>query len=249
MTPEKAGTVFRELLQTSDGELGWFSRRAGLASEHDHEDLRKARELLQCLAGALASGPGTGWDRVQAAWSGMRQRHGAVETHTSSVAKPQWVRDLPPKPSLGAPAPGTEPYQAQQAERARFVPAAQPAHHAPPAVVSAPAPMMPPAARPPAGRPPVPKRAAAQAPPPPPRGEPVVVGGQMTLARYAAFCAACSTNPERVAVVEAEYGIHSAAQRAALDDHWQDEFDDDPALLAQWEQLCSQFRASLANRR
>jgi len=68
---------------------------------------------------------------------------------------------------------------------------------------------------------------------------------QWTVSRYAAFCAACSAFPDRVAQTQSEYGIADEASRRALDDHWADMFDDDASLQQQWERLFQQFRANL----
>jgi hypothetical protein len=59
------------------------------------------------------------------------------------------------------------------------------------------------------------------------------------------MCAACSASPERAAAVEREYGVGDPTARAGLDAVWQDRFDDDPSLLAQWERLFGQFRGQL----
>ena len=66
-----------------------------------------------------------------------------------------------------------------------------------------------------------------------------------SVASYAAFCAACANQPERVEAIQAEYGIGNAAHRATIDELWQDRFDDDAQLQQQWERLFAQFRGQL----
>jgi hypothetical protein len=169
MTPERAAAVFRELLQTPREELGSFTRRAGLMTRPVHQDLEQAQELLQAIALALQSNPGGDWVRVQAAWTGMRQRHGALPVTTSADPKPpEWVRQLPPEPSLADAAPGTAAYQDQQAKRARFVPPAPPQATAP-SPPFLPPPMIPANAAPPPALPPPPPRRPA----PPPQVHPL----------------------------------------------------------------------------
>lgn len=64
----------------------------------------------------------------------------------------------------------------------------------------------------------------------------------MSVHKYAAFCAACAAAPERVFQTMVEYGVNSPQAREALDESWQDRFDEDPSLQAQWEELFSRFR-------
>ncbi len=140
MRPEQAASVFRELLQTPNEALGHFAQRAGLRSNFNHQDLAQAQELLQAIAQALASAPGPNWEPVRAAWTGMRSKVGAIK-RPAVAQKPAWVRDeLPARPSLGDPAPGTEGRADQERQRARFVPVAQPQYVQPPAAAPAPAP-------------------------------------------------------------------------------------------------------------
>jgi hypothetical protein len=47
----------------------------------------------------------------------------------------------------------------------------------------------------------------------------------------------------------AGYGVHSAEERASLDQQWQDRFDDEPEILDKWEELFAHFRGSLRQRR
>ncbi|MBW2529420.1 MAG: hypothetical protein JRI23_34910, partial [Deltaproteobacteria bacterium] len=134
MTPNRAATVFRELLQTPDTELGQFSRRAGLHAQPDAQDLMLARELLQAVAAAIESNRRPDWDRVQSAWQGMRAKHApapataaadVADGYVAEPAKPGWVRqEVVQKPSLGALAPGVE--GAPEAGKGKFVPVARP---------------------------------------------------------------------------------------------------------------------------
>lgn len=357
MTPNRAATVFRELLQTSDPELGQFARRAGLHGQPEPQDLMRARELLEAVAAALESNRRTDWSRLQDAWRGLRAKHAPVAPaaaadalggYVSEPARPGWVRSEEiPKPSLGSPAPGTA--GAGPPGRAKFVPVARPRHvssasgggpdqqagaapeiaplpagaaptsgHEAPPSAAPPGVVVPTSAADPLGRPqpavpamlapvaagsalptapqapegftaqapsaasvphaPVPagaasppvEHAAAPASPPPPPHRAVSAapsgraphGGELdvaapsaadddagsihhSVAKYAAFCAACAEAPERTAETMASYGVGDADQRAALDDSWQDRFDDEPELLSRWEQLFAHFRSSL----
>jgi hypothetical protein len=65
------------------------------------------------------------------------------------------------------------------------------------------------------------------------------------VAKYAAFCAACAAHPDRVFMTQVEYGVTSPEAREALDEDWQDRFDDDPELHAKWEKLFQHFREQL----
>jgi len=117
----------------------------------------------------------------------------------------------------------------------------------------------------------------AAGPPPPPRRDPVgrpedaapagavdgpsvheaLPGGAdadagsiyQSVAKYAAFCAACAEFPERLAETLAGYGIRDAAERAAVDQAWQDRFDDEPDAMTKWEELFAHFRGSLRKHR
>ena len=64
----------------------------------------------------------------------------------------------------------------------------------------------------------------------------------MSVAKYAMFCAACAARPESVFQTMVEFGVNSPQARETLDESWQDRFDDDPELQAQWEKLFAQFR-------
>ena len=66
-----------------------------------------------------------------------------------------------------------------------------------------------------------------------------------SVAKYAAFCAGCAAYPEQVDYYFAQYGVADAGARAALDEYWQDRFDDEPALQTEWEELFARFRSSL----
>lgn len=260
MNPERWATLFRELLQTPDHELGHYARRCGLLTDPQHEQLIKARELLMALGQALESAPGPNWHRVDSAWVGMRQQHGALVPTGGPPKPPGWVREnAPAKPGLGDPAPGTAGFEDQQRQRERFVPAAQPGYVAPPVVAAAqpippaaPAPPPPAAWNAPAAAPageayaePPPRR-----PPPPPRrsvppATPSEESLEMSVARYASFCAVCAAYPNRVQNTQQQYGMADDAARRRLDDIWQDRFDADPALQEHWEQLFGQFRSRL----
>ncbi|MBI4954216.1 MAG: hypothetical protein HY908_19485 [Myxococcales bacterium] len=88
---------------------------------------------------------------------------------------------------------------------------------------------------------------AAPAPAAPPGGGSVSVYD--SVARYAALCAALAVFPERRASARLEYGIADDAAHAALDDVWQERFEEDPQQLAKWEQFVASFRASLERAR
>jgi hypothetical protein len=91
--------------------------------------------------------------------------------------------------------------------------------------------------------------------PPPPRQQPAHPAAapqvdpkhipEMSIARYAALCAACANQPERIQEIQIEYGLVNDRIRAALDAQWHDQFDDEPEMLTQWEQLFAQFRGQL----
>ena len=328
MNPERAASIFRELLQAPNSELINLPRRMGLMGNPTPPDLERARELLQALMVALESGPGPNWDRIGTAWEAMRRMHGEMQREALGDAKPAWIRDVPARPSLGDPAPGTASHASLEEERQRFVPQARPApaQHAayqqqpapqpqayPPAQPQqayAPAAQAYPSAQPPqaypsapsapptgyapqASSPPVhpshaatpqphggwgsqpgygapqaytpqsqapqpqappapqpPPPPARRAPPPPPQrsAEPQTSDQgsiETSVAKYAAFCAACATQPERAFAIQVEYGIESPEGRARLDEMWQDRFDDDAGLHQQWERLFSQFRGQL----
>jgi hypothetical protein len=66
-----------------------------------------------------------------------------------------------------------------------------------------------------------------------------------SVAKYAAFCAACAEFPARLAQTMAGYGVANEGARTQLDQLWQERFDDDPDRLAKWEELFQSFRASL----
>lgn len=69
-----------------------------------------------------------------------------------------------------------------------------------------------------------------------------------TTARYAAFCAACSTDPSRAEDTAREYGLPSDAARRRLADHFSDRFDREPGEQELWERLVLQFRERLRSR-
>lgn len=153
MTPSRAATVFRELLQTSDGELSLFARRAGLHGELGAEDLLRARELLQAVAAALESGREQDWTAIRAAWEGLRSKRSPVgvaspPVTTGEASRPAMLgRQVAAKPSLSDSAPGAS---ADQQDRRKFVPVARPRHVAAPQGAD-PAAQPPPAASPPPG--------------------------------------------------------------------------------------------------
>lgn len=124
MTPDRAATIFRELLQTPESELGHLPRRMGLPGHPTPPDLQQAKDLLDALVVALQSGPGPNWDRVNTAWSAMVTKHGKLDKSAMGYNQPAWIRDLPPKPTLGDLAPGSPGYAAGQEQRQRYVPPA-----------------------------------------------------------------------------------------------------------------------------
>lgn len=336
MTPNRAATIFRELLQTPDAELGQLARRAGLRGPLDPQDLSRARELLEAVAQALESNRRADWDRLRDGWTAMRSKRSSAATsaaaevagaYTAEPSRPGWVRsESVAKPSLGAAAPGLDP--SGQPARGQLIPAACPAE---PPTPSQPDPSRPPLPDVPAmlapvgagsaqpivpqtpagftvtgqpvppagiGPPPVPVARAspsipstapqgagptgltpAPAPPhhapagaaegqsaaapaqqafaaapegaPPPassRAAPAVDDGgsiYQSVAKYAAFCAACAQSPDRLADTLAGYGVRDGAERAAINQHWQDRFDDEPEVLTKWEELFAHFRRTL----
>ena len=301
MTPDRAATIFRELLQTPESELGHLPRRMGLPGNPTPPDLQQAKDLLDALVVALQSGPGPNWDRVNTAWGAMLSKHGKLDKSAMGYSQPAWIRDLPPKPTLGDPAPGSPGYASQQEQRQRYVPPSpqqhaapqqpavhaapqqpvvtapqQPAVHAapqqaipqqgghqagyppPPGLYSPPAGYAPPAIQvhgatpspPPAQASTAQASAPPQPPPPPQRSAPPAPAPsegdiQSSVAKYAAFCAACAAHPDRVFTTQVEYGITSPQMREQLDEDWQDRFDDDAELHARWEQLFQHFRKQL----
>jgi hypothetical protein len=224
MTPDRAASVFRELLATPKQDLNYFARRLGLPGNPDLGDLEHAKEILQILVVAMDSAPGPNWEKVTTMWGTLVARHGAVQPSALEPRPPEWVRDMPTKPTLGDPAPGTHGYQQQEVQRQRFVPAA-PQYTAPPSPAPAPA-----------------------QPPPPPQRKAKPDSIQESVAKYAAFCAACANSPDRVFATMVEYGIASPAARDELDEMWNERFDDDARLQQQWEQLFHQFRQQFGQR-
>ena len=300
MTPERVSMIFRELLQTPDEQLDGFARRAGLRSQPERDDLRRCHHILLAVGQALEASNPADWAKVQAAFEGMQQLTqtpqgnsaaagaAALAAQQAAPEKPEWIRDLPPMPSLGDPAPGTSEHAEMQKKHERFVPQAYAAAPPTTSTTSAAAPQavsalsanaasgrhVPSAGRyaaepsqahysdqpeppplmlepePEAAPPPAPRRP----PPPPPRADPrglppVHVDPkyipEMSVARYAALCAACANTPDRIPEILIEYGLANDNVRAALDAQWHDQFDDDPELLSQWEQLFAQFRGQL----
>jgi hypothetical protein len=240
MNPDRAAAIFRELLQTPEHELDQFSVRNALPGHPHAGDLSRARELLQAMVIALQSGPGPNWARVADAHQAMVAAHGRMNVPAAGPAPPAWIRDMPAKPTLGDPAPGTHQAAAHQQKQERFIPVAKPQVMAPPVQPVQPAPpqRQPP---PPPKREPAPQTAAMPAQP----EAPAAAGGvHESVATYAAFCAACANQPERAETIQREYGIAHAAHRATIDELWQDRFDDDAELQQQWEGLFAQFRAS-----
>ncbi len=268
MTPDRASAIFRQLLQTPASELDHFGRRNGLQGHPDRGSLEQAQELLRALTLALESGPGPNWQRINDAWGAMVARHGKVDMSAAGPARPQWIRDIPAKPTLGDPAPGTSGQRQQAHDRDRFVPTAQPHFvRTPPPVapipsvapVGAAAPSWPqqaPAAYPATPQPqaygqPQPAPQARQPPPPPrrsaaPAANPQLQALQDHVTNYAAFCAACAAFPERAADTMRDYGIPDEATRRRIDDTWADRFDDDGDLHLQWESLFRQFRQRIS---
>jgi hypothetical protein len=262
MTPDRAAAIFRELLITPSSELVNFSRRQGLMGHPGPVELEHAKDLLQAMMVAMSSGPGPNWSRIHDAHQAMVSLHGKLDMNAMGVAPPAWIRAdaLPAKPSLGDAAPGTSGYAQHQEQRERFVPAGKPryvppaeqAHGYPPppepqAQGYPPAPQAqgyPPAPAPQQAAPPPPRRSApaqASAQPPAPAGESV----ETSVAKYAAFCAACAALPARMGHTMIEYGVASDAERERIDDDWQDRFDENPALHQQWERMFHQFRDQL----
>jgi len=243
MNPDRAAAIFRELLQTPEHELDQFSVRNGLAGHPHAGDLSRARELLQAMVVALQSGPGPNWARVADAHQAMVAAHGKMNVPAAGPAPPAWIRDVPAKPTLGDPAPGTHQAATHQQRQERFVPMAKPQVVAPVAAPVAAPPQAPPQRQPP---PPPKRKAAPQTAAMPAQPETPATGGGVheSVATYAAFCAACANQPDRVEAIQREYSLANAAHRATIDELWQDRFDDDAELQQQWEQLFAQFRAS-----
>lgn len=220
MTPERAASVFRELLMTPKQDLTHFARRVGLQGPSTL-DLEHAQDILQTLVVAMQSSPGPNWDKVSSMWGTLVAKHGSIKP-SALKKEPAWVQAAAPaKPSLGDPAPGTSNFQQQQQQQARFIPSA-PVHQSPPAA---------------------PEPAKPQPPPVPVREKkPKSDSIQESVQKYAAFCAACAAAPDNVFATMVEYGISSPAMRDELDDMWNDRFDDDMALQKQWEMLFHQYR-------
>lgn len=122
MTPDRAASIFRDLLMTPASDLDGFSRRAGLSGHPDPSDVKQAKEILEVLVVAMQSGAGPNWERVNTMWSTLHARHGALAPSALEPQRPGWVRPAPAKPSLGDAPPGTPAYAAQQERLQRFVP-------------------------------------------------------------------------------------------------------------------------------
>jgi hypothetical protein len=220
MTPERAASVFRELLMTPKQDLAHFARRVGLQGPSTR-DLEHAQEILQTLVMAMQSAPGPNWDKVSTMWGTLVAKHGSMKPSALNK-EPAWVQGpAPAKPALGDLAPGTSGYQQQQQQQQRFVPSAP--IYEQPAVAPEPAKPQPP---------PVPIR-KKKAP-----SDSI----QESVQKYAAFCAACAASPDNVFATMVEFGISSPAMRDELDEMWNDRFDDDMALQKQWELLFHQYR-------
>ena len=71
----------------------------------------------------------------------------------------------------------------------------------------------------------------------------------VSVAKYAALCASCAAFPDRAAATLQQYGVTDETGRVALDEIWQDRFDEDPSLLQSWESLYAHFRGSLQSAR
>lgn len=127
--PDRAALLVRELLQTPRDELVRFPQRMGLRTQPTQEELECAHEVLVALVTALESDGGPAWQRMRDAWVGLRQRVTSVAAPLPGPlepAPPAWLGSLPPKPSLGDAAPGTQAHNEAEQQRARFVPQAPP---------------------------------------------------------------------------------------------------------------------------
>jgi hypothetical protein len=155
----------------------------------------------------------------------------------------------PPHP--GAPQPGYPPHQAAQAgyppqaAQGGYPPVhagGYPSHLAaqPHAAGYAPAP---------GASSPVGQAYAAGVPGSPSPAQPVqssaALAAASSVVAYAALCARCAAFPDRVAATQLEYGIGSVLERCSIDEHWQDRFDEDPALHREWERLCALYLGQL----
>jgi hypothetical protein len=137
MTPERATTIFRAILETPNHELDQVPRRMGLQAQITRDDLDHMRELLRAMIVAIQSSSGPNWDPVTTAWAAIVTRHGKIQESAMGPAAPQWVRNLPPKPGLGDPAPFS-PGQQQPVAQAYVPPPIDPWSNrpAPPAQVA-----------------------------------------------------------------------------------------------------------------
>lgn len=221
MTPDRVAAILRDLLQTPKHELGSFARRNGLTGDPNIADLERAQEIVRALSAALQSAPGPHWQRITDGYKAMIEKHGAVDLSALGPTPPQWLRNLPPKPTLGDPAPtahrAVQPWQ-------------------PPTPAPLPTPPPPP--------PPQPQPRAARTEPIPTFTEDI----QQSVAKYAAFCAACAAFPDRIALTQREYGIANDFQRVNIDTLWQDRFDERPDLQREWERLFAHYRDALRRR-
>jgi hypothetical protein len=71
----------------------------------------------------------------------------------------------------------------------------------------------------------------------------------LTLEQYASLCVDLRSEPERRAETCARYSVQDDAQQQALDRHWSQRFEADPALRVRWERACGYYAAWRTGRR
>lgn len=239
MTPERAAAIFKELIEAPTSELNNFARRNGLAQNVDPQDFAQARELLRAIWVAFQSGPGPNWDRINTAWSAMHGAHGALPEHATVPQKPGWVRNVPPKPTLGDPAPRADIGQASASVQP-YVAAASDQVIASQLAAKARQEQEEEEQR-------LAEEAARQSAPP--KQSELHQRVREDIAVYAAFCAACAEYPNHVYQTQLQYGVGSPEARTQLDQDWQDRFDDDGQLFQTWEQYVAYYRQQLREQR
>jgi len=221
-----AALMMSGLVMTAADELADFRRRRlGPDSMIDLDHLRRAREVALSLVEAISADDESKWALVQAAWALFDQESVADDEPTTLN------KGIVNAIASAAEAPPSRPQEAPPASQSTAI-----LSSSEPAVGRLDAAL--PFTKPPATQP-TPAMDAGDL------AEVRLGTPALTLAQYAALCAACGALPDRVHETHAKFGLPDAAAREELDSAWQQHFDTDPNAHHLWQVLLKQFRAWL----
>jgi hypothetical protein len=245
------------LVLSPDSALERYRDQRAGDRQLDVEQLRRARDVLDAVAFAIAGAEPARWTHVEQAWTALRgdaRRLPKLPPADASAARHAPGAEAPAQVSAGPAVDETAPVDISKVVPAERILPYRAAAEPSPLVRAAPSPPPAPRSRPSTPGSDVDQTMAmaplGEAPAALPFAEPQRVGTpSLTVEQYASLRAELAARSAPHAELLARYDLADEEALRAVERHWEQRLRDAPAVRARFDQLLTHYRQWLAERR